>query len=371
MGVCDGRDDHERIELYGDCVNGMTCDTGDTCVVGPGIGWCSVTGCLGDAECQPPPPTGDAPAICTPINDTTDACLLDCSLGQTCPDGMVCFSSAVCGWEEIPPPPPVVPAYGDCVDNPLTTCQPGEDTCLTDGGMAPTAGACTQACVDAMDCLAAPPTGDAPVTCADLNGGGSECYLDCAGGQVCPDGMACTTVGVGSACLWPELGLVLNEDFEWGALRPGWTVIDVDGNTPDPMVDFVTDAFVVVDRFELGMNYAAYSTSWYVPAGQANDWLVSPQITLGPASSLSWLASAPDPMFPDGYEVRISTAGATVADFLANPVLLDVPAEADVFTPHTVDLALAGYSNQDVYIAFRNESNDQYVLIIDDIEVTQ
>ncbi|MEM9458722.1 MAG: choice-of-anchor J domain-containing protein [Myxococcota bacterium] len=359
------------VPQYGDCVNGLSCDAGQSCITGPEVGFCGIVGCLNDAECQPAPLTGNAPAACLPILPMDDACALDCSAGQTCPDGMVCFDSAVCVWEEIPPPPPEVPAYGDCIDNPQSTCQPGETLCLTDDAMAPTGGACSQACVDVMDCLTAPPTGAAPVTCGDLDGGGNECYLDCAGGQACPDGMACTPIGGGSACLWPELGLILDEDFEFGALRPGWTVIDVDGNTPNPTVDFVTDAFVVTDESEAGINYAAYSTSWYSPVGQADDWLVTPQITLGPASVLSWQAVAPDPMFPDGYEVRISTAGPTVADLLANPVLLDVPAEADAYTPRSVDLALAGYANQSVYLAFRNNSNDQFLLLIDDIEVTQ
>lgn len=358
---------------YGDCVNGGACPPGQTCITDAGVtvGWCSELNCAADAECQPPPPTGDAPALCGPINVMEDACLLDCSGGQTCPDGMACYMGWVCVWEAPPAPAPATPPYGDCIDNPTTTCQPGETSCLTDGGVAPSGGACSRACLGAIDCSGAPPTGDAPVSCLDLDGAGSRCLLDCSGGQTCPDGMACTTIGAGAACLWPDQGYVLDEDFELGVLRPGWTVVDVDGLVPAAGVAFVTDAFVVADPYEPGANFGAYSTSWYAPPGQADDWLISPAIELGVSSTLSWEAWAPDPAFADGYEVRISTGGPTVMELLANPPLFSIADEAQVFTPHAVDLAMAGYQNQVVHIGFRNDSNDDFVLVIDDIQVTQ
>jgi hypothetical protein len=215
-----------------------------------------------------------------------------------------------------------------------------------------------------------PPTGDAPVACDDL-GSGSTCYLDCAGGQTCPDGTVCTAVGMGMACLWPDDGLLLDEGFELGAFRPGWSVIDVDGNTPNAAVSFVTDAFVVTDEFEVGSNFGAYSTSWYMPAGTADDWLVTPQVVLGPASELSWEAWAPDPIFPDGYEVRISTGMPTVVGFMANPPLFTVADEANAFTAHAVDLAAAGYMDQAVYVAFHNDSTNEFVLVVDDVRITE
>jgi hypothetical protein len=357
---------------YGDCINVGPCDAGLTCVSDAAMtfGWCSTINCVDDTACQPPPATGDAPAICAPINDMVDACLLDCSTGQTCPDGMACFAGFVCVWEEVVPPPPTLPSYGDCADNPAATCQPSEDACVTDAASG--AAACSQSgCADAGECPAAPATGNAPVACGDL-GGGNTCYLDCAAGQTCPDGTVCTALGAaGSACLWPEDGFLLDEDFELGAFRPGWSVLDVDGNVPAANVAFVNDAFVVADQLEPGANFGAYSTSWYTPAGQSDDWLITPQITLGAASVLSWEAWAPDPMYPDGYEVRVSTGMPTVADFTANPAVFTIANEDDMFAPHTVDLAAAGYTNQPVYIAFRNNSNDEFILVIDDVRVTQ
>jgi hypothetical protein len=297
------------------------------------------------------------------------SCYLDCSDDEAvCPDGMTCRTmegSPACVWEQLITPP----GYGDCTDNPLSTCQPGEDACLTDpGGLA---GACSlSGCTDAGDCLDPPITGDAPVTCGDL-GGGNTCYLDCAGGQTCPDGTVCTDMGGGgSACLWTEDGFLLDEDFEQAAFRPGWTVIDVDMQTPATNVEFVTDAWVVTNEYE-GDNYGAYSTSWYAPAGASDDWLVTPQITLGPASILSWEAWAPDGAYPDGYEVYVSTAGATVMDFMAGAPVFTIADEAQDFTLHMVDLAAAGYAGVDVYIAWRNNSDDEFILVVDNVRVTE
>ncbi len=354
---------------YGDCINGNVCEVPTQCINGGDFGWCGTVNCADDTPCQPPPATGDAPAVCLPINDMTDACVLDCSMGQTCPDGMICANDQFCAWEMIVPPVPLPPGYGDCVDNPQTTCLPTEDACLVDA-MA-TAGACTQTgCMMDADCEMAPPTGTAIVTCGDL-GTGNTCYLDCANAEVCPDGTACTAVGAGMACLWADQGFALNEDFELGLFRPGWSLIDVDGQMPDANVAFVTDAFVVSDQLEAGVNFSAISTSWYAPAGQSDDWMITPLVTLGAASMLSWDARAPDPAFPDGYEVYVSTAMPVVADFMLNPTIFSVVGEADVFTPHVVDLAAAGYANQDVYIAFRNPSTDQFLLLIDNVQITQ
>lgn len=366
---------------YAACVDaqGMASDApcdGATCVVDsdaePTAGVCLASDCEQACQCPPAPATGEAAVICEDVTgDMVGDCWLDCQSGEACPDGMICFGGFICLWPVAlpPPPPPGVASYGDCADNPAATCQPGEDACL--GSAKGTAAACSQSgCLVAGDCPAAPGTGTADVACADL-GGGNTCYLDCAGGQACPNGTACTAVGGGMACLWPDDGFLLDEDFERGALRPGWVVIDVDGHPPDMAVDFVTDAFVVTDELEPGMNFGAYSTSWYDPPAQADDWLVTPQLDLGPASVLSWEARAPDPGFPDGYEVRISTGMPTVGDFMANPPLFTIENEADVLTPHMVDLAAAGYASQAVYVAFRNDSNDDYLLMVDDVRVTE
>jgi hypothetical protein len=115
------------------------------------------------------------------------------------------------------------------------------------------------------------------------------------------------------------------------------------------------------------MNFAAYSTSWYAPAGAADDWIVTPQIMLGANSQLRWDALAPDGNFPDGYEVYVSTTGNDVADFTDMPVFT-IDDELQAFTQHQV--SLSAYANQAVYIAWRNNSNDEFLLLLDNVQVS-
>jgi hypothetical protein len=354
---------------YGDCANGNTCATGFP-VGGPDGECVCMNPCMDVADC-PEEPKGSTVVCQDATNDMNAECFLSCGgLGGDCPTDMECLLNFVCVWTVEEQPAPDLPAYGDCIDNPASTCQPGEDVCVVDDAMTPTAGACSQSgCAAPGDCPAAPATGTAMPACEDL-GGGNTCFLDCGAAQTCPDGTICTATGGQMACLWEDQGFVLNEDFELGALRPGWTLQNVDMNAPDPTVGYVNDAWVVADNLEAGVNFAAYSTSWYAPAGQADDWLISPQITLGAGSMLSWDGRAPDAAFADGYEVIVSTTGNAVADFTDTPVFT-VGSEAAAFTPHVVDLAAAGYADQDVYIAFRNNSNDDFLLLIDNVQVTQ
>jgi hypothetical protein len=60
---------------------------------------CTIIDCVDDCDCFDQPPTGTAISTCRP--DTTaegeSACVLDCSAGKVCPDGMVC-SDDICFW---------------------------------------------------------------------------------------------------------------------------------------------------------------------------------------------------------------------------------------------------------------------------------
>lgn len=375
-----------------DPVTGMTddaqCEGDALCLAGDGFSSCGTQNCdPADAACTcpTPPATGDAVVTCGDVTDDgINDCYLSCDNGESCPDGMFCVS-AMAGSLCVAPDP--LPGYGDCVDNPATTCQPAEDGCMTvDNPKSPNfgAGACTQTgCADASECILGPDTGDSVVACGDL-GSGNTCYLDCSGpggmgDGVCPDGMTCSPMGMGMgggpagyACVWTEDGFVLDENFEQLAFRPGWELYDVDGNTPNDAVAYVYDAWIV-DAIMMD-NAGAISTSWYDPLSVSDDWMVTPLVTLGPGSTLSWEGMAPDASYADDYQVYISAAGNTPADFMAEPgPVFDTMGmgEAQVLTPHTVDLAASGYASQDVYIAFRNNSDDKFLLFIDNVQVTE
>lgn len=114
----------------------------------------------------------------------------------------------------------------------------------------------------------------------------------------------------------------------------------------------------------------AVSTSWLLPTGTAQAWMVTPLINnIASNSVLTWEAMAPDASNADGYEVYISTSTnsvVTVADFSIK--LLTITAENNTWTSR--GLSLAAYAGQNVRIAFKNNSTDKYQLWMDDIAVT-
>ena len=59
---------------------------------------CTIRGCRDTCDCFDPPATGTAEVVCAEIlSGGETACGLDCSQGQTCPDGMEC-ASGLCFW---------------------------------------------------------------------------------------------------------------------------------------------------------------------------------------------------------------------------------------------------------------------------------
>ncbi len=113
----------------------------------------------------------------------------------------------------------------------------------------------------------------------------------------------------------------------------------------------------------------AVSTSWHTaPGQQADDWMITTAIGPLPANQmLTWDGQALDATFSDGYEVRISNTQlpANVGNY--GTLLTSVAAENAFRTTRSADLS--GYAGQTVYIAFRNNSVDQYLLNIDNIRV--
>lgn len=173
-------------------------------------------------------------------------------------------------------------------------------------------------------------------------------------------------------------GQVFQEN--WDGDGPGvaeWIIIDNDGNTPaEPVSDFLT-AWVIKDRGGEIPNYggpdgdfAAASTSWYDPAGQSDDWLISPEISI-PATgdiSVKWDAKAQDPDYPDGYNLMVSpTAGTTIADFTEN--LFSIAQENGEWTTRVS--SLADYAGQTIRLAWVNNSTDKFVLLLDNISVEE
>lgn len=156
-----------------------------------------------------------------------------------------------------------------------------------------------------------------------------------------------------------------------GGLPTGWTQFNVDGLTPYTTfaTAFGTNAWVTraITYSDGTKDTFAVSNSYYTPSGVANDWLVSPGFTPTAGQFLLFKGLAVDASFADGFKVKVSTTGAaSVANFTTD--LLTVAAEsATGWATHAVNLS--AYAGQTIHIAIVNNSNDKYLLYIDDFEL--
>ncbi len=155
----------------------------------------------------------------------------------------------------------------------------------------------------------------------------------------------------------------------------GWTLGNVDNLTPaDGTVSYVSDAWIRrADNAPFTNDTCAVSTSWY-DTGTADDWMWTPAIALsGGIVQLTWRARAFDHVYRDGYEVRIMTEAPTgstgnIGNMGSADLLFSIDAENSTWTQRLADLS--AYSGQTVYIGFRNNSTDQWLLGIDDVKVS-
>lgn len=163
-----------------------------------------------------------------------------------------------------------------------------------------------------------------------------------------------------------QVDIIYYEDFS-GGMPADYTLYDLDAKIP-AITFFQGQSNWIVNA---GFAEAAISTSWFSPAGIANDWMVTSGIDVPTASApenkilASWFGACSNSTYPDGYEVYISTTGTAVADFTTKIFSI---ANATV-AGSTQSYDLSTYAGQTIYLAFRNNSNDGELLLIDDILV--
>jgi hypothetical protein len=183
--------------------------------------------------------------------------------------------------------------------------------------------------------------------------------------------------------------IIFQEDFDFvggptsgGAgtyqFPAGWMLVNVDNRTPAASVAYVNDAWERREDFSFNVaDSCAFSTSWYAPAGAADDWMWTPPINITPNCVFKWNAVTYDASYPDGYEIRImvspnvptGTTGNLGNMVSASTQLFTIAAENTTWTAR--QLSLSAYTGQTVRIAFRNNSNDKFLLLIDDVVVEQ
>ncbi len=172
-------------------------------------------------------------------------------------------------------------------------------------------------------------------------------------------------------------GFLPADTFYLENFESGWPVgygrFNNDAFTPNagvnpPFTGTNATAWLDIDADGNG-NTEAVSTSWNGgPTETADDWMLTTGLGVLPANQrLFWDAQALNATFSDGYEVRVSTTQIPANTINYSTLLFSVTAENPYSTTRSVDLS--AYSGQTVFIAFRNNSTDQYLLTIDNIRV--
>lgn len=156
----------------------------------------------------------------------------------------------------------------------------------------------------------------------------------------------------------------------------GWLLRNVDNRSPDISTAYINEAWEVREDFaEDAGNCAAFSTSYYSPVGAADDWMWTPGVAITSSRTLlRWRARSLDPAFRDSYEVRVmvGTAPTGGTGVLGNQVTNSTvvySTAAELTTWANYSVSLAAYAGNTVYVAFRNTSNDRFVLLVDDVMV--
>lgn len=162
--------------------------------------------------------------------------------------------------------------------------------------------------------------------------------------------------------------VVLAENFEaygTGELPRGWAQADVDGG--------YCSWFDRASRwqvFERG-GFAAHSglrmaMCHYNDGALPNDdYLILPRQHLNGTITFSFWAASQDPIHPESFEVRVSTAGRNPADFTHLIAQHAAISAQWTFLSHD----LSAFAGTPFYVALRYTSVDKFVLKIDDVTV--
>lgn len=163
-----------------------------------------------------------------------------------------------------------------------------------------------------------------------------------------------------------QISIVYYEDFSNG-MPSNYNIVDLDGLTPSPQLNWPANTAWQA------LNGAAYSISWYTTVVASNDWMITgaidiPALTAAENSYLlTWYGQALDPQYPDGYEVYVGTVGNAPTDF--SDKVFTIASEVSGGRYRAVDIS--AYAGQTVYVAFRNNSLDKFILLIDDIQISE
>ncbi len=157
------------------------------------------------------------------------------------------------------------------------------------------------------------------------------------------------------------------EDFNNG-IPATYTIMDNDGLTPNQATADFADAWISLPDPLDSTDTIVGSTSFFDPAGTADRWLITPQITLGTYGNfVNWHGRSDDPSFPDGYFVLASRTDTQLASFTDTVAVIN--AELATWTVNSASLSDAGLDGETVHLAFVNRTFDGFKLYLDSISV--
>ncbi len=160
---------------------------------------------------------------------------------------------------------------------------------------------------------------------------------------------------------------LIDEDFQ-GGIQGTWQVITNDTSTAHPDVSEFTSAWIIKENPDTTGDSVIAATSYFEHGGVASRWIITPQVQLGTHGNfIEWDAKSHDPSFPDGYHVLISTTNDSLHNFTDTLFYTDF--ELPNWTTREFQLADSTYAGMQVYFAFVNDSDDQYILYLDNIRV--
>jgi hypothetical protein len=161
--------------------------------------------------------------------------------------------------------------------------------------------------------------------------------------------------------------VIFTTDFQQG-MPANYTIVDNDGNTPDPTVAEFTSAWITLVDPENALDTVAASTSFFTALDSASRWMITPPLSLGAFGNfIQWNAKSHDPSYPDNYLILVSSTDNQISSF--TDTIGFIEEENFEWTNREVNLFTQGYFNQTIYIAFVNVTLDGFKLYIDDIEV--
>lgn len=192
-----------------------------------------------------------------------------------------------------------------------------------------------------------------------------------------------STFMLGTLSIAFSQSILFSENFESSSSLPsGWTQINNDNNTlhTDAQSIMGSNGYVAYDW---GTNSCAMSTNYFTANQYADDWLITPAITLQPNSKLKFkvrlteIDGATPPWDDASFSVKVSTTGNAISDFSGANIFATTSFDNTGW--QILEFDLSSYSGT-VYVAFQNQSHYDYdpdfgvspggYLQFDDIEVS-